>query len=73
MVLETDNTTGKGQMKVCLVVLQNLVVSIVYRLGLHKFFRMKGGCWNSIVFWWLYWAYYVYNDLFFGPCLSFSV
>jgi len=49
MVLEADNITGNGQMKVCLVALQNLVVSIVYRLGLHKIFRMKGGCWNSIV------------------------
>lgn len=50
MALEADNITGNGKIKVCSVALQNLVVSTVYRVGLCKFLRIKGGCWNSIVF-----------------------
>ena len=59
--------------KICLVALQNFVISTLYRLGLHNTFGIKGGCWNSVVFWWLYWAYHVQSYLLFGPCRSFSV
>jgi hypothetical protein len=41
MVLETDNIKGDGKKKVCLVELQNLVVSIVFRLTCIKFAELR--------------------------------